>query len=373
MEIYLDNAATTRPCEAAVKAMTYALTENWGNPSAVHGMGLRAETAVKEARQQTADAMGCDRNQLFFTSGGTEGNNYAVFSVARRMGKRGRHIITSSVEHHAVINPIRELEERGFAVTWLKPDSQGRISRQDLVQALRKDTILVSLMMVNNETGAAHDITAMAKLVHQRSQAVFHTDAVQGFLKVPFRASTLGADIITVSAHKVGGPKGCGAVYVAPNLHLPPLLHGGGQEKNRRSGTENVPAILGFGAACARIYPNLRKDLRRLEEYKTRCLTALTQMPEVYCIGAHDAPHILCLAVPGVRSQGLIGALEEQGIYVSAGSACSRGHRSHVLEAMGVAPELIDSSIRISFGFETTMKDVEGFLSGLQVAIQRLR
>lgn len=373
MEIYLDNAATTKPCPAAVAAMTEALTENWGNPSAVHGRGLRAEVAVKAARQQVADALGCEPDRVYFTSGGTEGDNFALFSVARRCGKRGKHIITTAVEHHAVLNPAKALEELGFEVTYLKPQADGSVSKKDLQSALRKDTILVSIMMVNNETGAVNDIAGLAKLTHQKSQAVFHTDAVQGFLKVPFRAASLGADIITVSGHKIQGPKGSGAVYVDKKLHLPPYLYGGGQERNMRSGTENVPAILGFGAACAEGSRDLREKLRRMETLKERCLAGLAEeVPQAVVLGGHQAPHVVSLAIPGVRSQGIIGALEERGIYVSAGSACSRGHRSHVLEAMDVAPELIDGSIRVSLGFDTTESDIDGFLAGLQGALAEI-
>lgn len=374
MEIYLDNAATTRPCPAAVAAMTEALTENWGNPSSVHGRGLRAEKAVKVARGQVADALGCAPETVCFTSGGTEGDNFAVNAVAHRYGKRGRHIITTAVEHHGILRPIQALEEQGFSVTCLEPEEDGGISPKALAAALREDTILVSVMLVNNETGTVHDIGTMAKLVHQKSGAVFHTDAVQGFLKVPFRAPALGADIITISAHKIGGPKGVGAVYVDKRLHLPPLLYGGGQERGLRSGTENVPGIVGFGAACQAASQNLREKLRRMEKLKERCIQGLSErVPESVVLGAHTAPHIIALAVPGLRSQGLIGALEAQKIYVSAGSACSRGHRSHVLEAMGLDGKLIEGSIRVSLGFDTTDTDIDGFLEGLREAIRRLR
>lgn len=373
MEIYLDNAATTKPCPAAVSAMVDALTEEWGNPSAGYRRGLRAEQIVKHARSQVADALGCQPEQVFFTSGGTEGDNFAVYSVARRYGKRGKHIITTPVEHHAVLNAVKALEEQGFDVTYLKPRPDGSVSKKDLLSALRKDTILVSIMMVNSETGAVNDIAGMAKLTHQKSQAVFHTDAVQGFLKIPFRASSLGADILTVSAHKVMGPKGCGAVYVDPKLHLPPYLYGGGQERGMRSGTENVPAIAGFGAACDYVRENLRERLRRMEELKQRCLAGIPQAaPEAVILGSHDAPHIISFGIPGLRSQGIIGALEERGIEVSAGSACSRGHRSHVLEAMEVSGALIDGAVRVSFGFETTEADVNAFLLGLAQVEQQL-
>lgn len=373
MEIYLDNAATTKPCPAAVAAVMEALTENWGNPSAVHQLGLRAEKAVKQARQQVAAVLGCSPDQLFFTSGGTEGDNFAVFSVAQRYHKRGRHIITTAVEHHAVLRPIQALEAQGFEVTYLKPEADGTISPAALLGALRKDTILVSIMMVNNETGAVNDIARLAKLTHQKSTAVFHTDAVQGFCKVPFRASTLGADIVSVSSHKIQGPKGCGAVYVDKKLHLPPVMYGGGQEKNMRSGTENVPMILGFGAACQSASEGLPEKLRTMERRKQQCLQLLEEkVPQAVILGSHQAPHVISLAVPGVRSQGLIGCLQEKGVYVSAGSACSRGHRSHVMEAMGFAPELIDGSIRVSTCYDTTPEEIEGFVSALAEAVHAL-
>lgn len=373
MEIYLDNAATTKPCPAAVQAITEALTDNWGNPSAVHQLGLRAEKAVKHAREQVAHTLGCNPEQLFFTSGGTEGDNFAVFSAAQKYHKRGRHIITTAVEHHAVLRPIQALETQGFSVTYLPPGPDGTISPAELLKALRKDTILVSVMMVNNETGAVNDIARLSKLTHQKSTALFHTDAVQGFCKVPFRASSLGADIISVSSHKIQGPKGAGAVYVDKKLHLPPVMYGGGQEKNMRSGTENVPMILGFGAACEEASKDLPEKLRRMEQRKQECLSLLAQqVPEAVILGSHQAPHVISLAIPGVRSQGLIGCLQEKGVYVSAGSACSRGHRSHVLEAMGVAPELIDGSIRVSTCFDTTPEDIQGFVAALKEAVHAL-
>lgn len=373
MEIYLDNAATTKPCHQAAAAAMEALTENWGNPSAVHALGLKAEKAVKAARNQVAQALGCSAEQLYFTSGGTEADNFAVFSTAQRYHKRGKHIITTAVEHHAVLHPVKALEERGFSVTYLTPELDGTVSPEQLAAALRKDTILVSVMMVNNETGAVNDIARLAKLTHQKSAAVFHTDAVQGFLKIPFRASSLGADIISVSSHKIHGPKGAGAVYIDKRLHLPPLLYGGGQEKNMRSGTENVPMILGFGAACQWAQEGLPEKLREMEKRKQECLALLEQeVPEAVILGSHQAPHVVSLSIPGLRSQGLIGGLEERGVYVSAGSACSRGHRSHVLEAMGFASELIDGAIRISTSYETTGEEISYFVNALRETVHAL-
>ena len=229
--IYLDNAATTRPCAEAVAAVNDALTARWGNPSAVHRLGIEAARLLRTARQDVAEAMGAETERVFFTSGGTEADNWAIFSAAERLGKRGRHIVTTAVEHHAVLHPMQKLEQQGFSVTYLQPDAEGRVSLEALQAALRPDTILVSIMMVNNESGAVMPIERMARLTHRVCpNALFHTDAVQGFFKVPFRARTLGADLISVSAHKVHGIKGAGALYIRPGLSLPPFVLGGGQD-----------------------------------------------------------------------------------------------------------------------------------------------
>ena len=249
--IYLDNSATTKPCDEAVVAMTAALTEGWANPSALYGFGIDAAHALRTARHQVAAAMGAEHDRVYFTSGGTEADNWAIFGAARRFGKKNKHIITTAIEHHAILNCMKELEAQGFEVTYLQPDELGRITLDSLKAALRKDTFLVSIMMVNNEVGSVMPISQMAKLTHRVCpDAIFHTDAVQGFLKIPFAAKTLGADLISVSSHKVHGPKGAGALYISPRLRsFPALLFGGGQESNLRSGTEATPAILGFAAA----------------------------------------------------------------------------------------------------------------------------
>ena len=259
--IYLDNSATTKPCSEAVEAMTKALTEHWGNPSALYGFGIDTARLLRQARQTVAAAMGAEPDRVFFTSGGTEADNWAVFGTVKRMGKRGKHIITTAMEHHAILNCMADLESRGFEVTYLKPDTMGRVSVDDLKAALRKDTILVSIMMVNNEVGSVMPISQMAKLTHRLCpDAIFHTDAVQGFLKVPFAAKNLGADLISVSSHKIHGPKGAGALYISPRLKsFPPLLLGGGQESGYRSGTEGVPGILGFAAACSAVSLSSRR------------------------------------------------------------------------------------------------------------------
>ena len=372
MIAYFDNSATTKPCPEAVRAVTEALTETWGNPSSLHRLGIEAERRVRTARLQVAEALGADPERVFFTAGGTEADNWAVFSAARRMQKRGKHIVTTQIEHHAILNPMRELESMGFEVTYLAPDAEGRITVDALHAALRKDTILVSIMAVNNEVGSVMPVASMAKLTHRLApNALFHTDAVQAFLHLPLRVSTLEADLISVSSHKVHGPKGAGALYIRKGMSLPPYLYGGGQESGYRSGTEAVPAIVGFGAACAAA--SLREDCAREEALKQQILSGLAEIPGVTVIGAHEAPHIVSFAVAGVRSQGLINCLQDMGVYVSAGSACAKGHRSHVLEAMGTDPALIDGSVRVSLSRFTTQDETDALLAAVRSASERLR
>ena len=359
--IYLDNSATTRPCPQAVEAMTKAMTENWGNPSSLYSFGIDTARELRNARHQVAAAMGVEPERVFFTSGGTEADNWAVFGTVKRLGKRGKHIITTAMEHHAILNCMKELESQGYEVTYLQPDAQGRVSMEDLKGALRKDTILVSIMMVNNEVGSVMPISQMAKLTHRICpDAIFHTDAVQGFLKIPFQAKTLGADLISVSSHKIHGPKGAGALYISPKLKsFPPLLLGGGQESGYRSGTEGTPAIFGFAAAAAAVSETVRQATAREKELIAYLSEKLSALPGVVINGAHEAPHILCVSVPGVPTQNSINILQDAGICVSAGSACAKGHRSHVLTAMGIRPEVIDCTFRVSLCKDTTREELD--------------
>ena len=369
--IYFDNSATTRPCPEAVAAMTAALKENWANPSALYGFGIDAAKLLRTARTQVAAALGAEPDRVFFTSGGTEADNWAIYGTIKRLGKRGRHIVTTAVEHHAIGNCMKDLEAQGFEVTYLQPDSLGRVSAEDLKAALRPDTILVSVMMVNNEVGAVMPIAQMAKLTHKLCpNAVFHTDAVQGFLKVPFAAKTLGADLISVSSHKIHGPKGAGALYISPRLKsFPPLLQGGGQESGMRSGTEATPAIFGFAAACAAGREHFAADTAREKELLNGLISELCKLDGVKINGAHDAPHILSLSIPGVPTQNSINILQDAGICVSAGRACAKGHRSHTLNAMRLPPEVIDSSFRVSLSRETTQADCDALISGIQAIL----
>ena len=362
--IYLDNSATTRPCREAVSAMVEALEQNWGNPSALYDFGIEAARLLRAARHTVAAAMGAEPDRIFFTSGGTEADNWAIFGTVKRLGKRGKHIITTAMEHHAVLNCMRELEGRGFEVTYLKPDRLGNITLEDLKAALRPDTILVSLMMVNNEVGSVLPIAQMAKLTHRICpDAIFHTDAVQGFLKIPFQAKTLGADLISVSSHKIHGPKGAGALYISPRLKsFPALLQGGGQEGGLRSGTEGTPAIFGFAAAAGAGAKTLRQDSAREKELIAYLADKLSALPGVVINGAHEAPHILSIAIPGVPTQNSINILQDAGICVSAGSACAKGHRSHVLSSMNVPGEVIDAAFRVSLCRETTKAELDALV-----------
>ncbi len=369
--IYLDNSATTKPCKEAVEAMTLAMTESWGNPSALYNFGIDTAHALRDARHKVAAALGAEPDRVFFTSGGTEADNWAVHGTIKRFGKRGKHIITTAIEHHAILNPMKELESQGFDVTYLQPDETGTVTLSALREALRPDTILVSIMMVNNEVGSVMPIAQMAKLVKRICpNAIFHTDAVQGFLKIPFAAKTLGADLISISSHKVHGPKGAGALYISPKLKsFPPLLLGGGQEQGYRSGTEGTPAIFSFAAACAAGAATMKADLAHEKQLLHDLVEKFSELPGVVINGAHEAPHILSLSIPGVPTQNTINILQDHGICVSAGSACAKGHRSHVLETMKLNPEVMDGSFRVSLCKDTTAEELSKLVEVIKTDI----
>ena len=370
--IYFDNSATTRPCKEAVEAMTLAMTQNWANPSALYGFGIDAAKELRVSRQQVAAAMGAEPDRVFFTSGGTEADNWAIFGTVKRFGKRGKHIITTAIEHHAVLNCMKELESQGYEVTYLQPDSMGCVTAQQLKAALRPDTILVSIMMVNNEVGSVMPIAQMAKLTHKLCpNAIFHTDAVQGFLKIPFSAKMLGADLISVSSHKIHGPKGAGALYISPKLKsFPPMIYGGGQESGYRSGTEGTPAIAGFAAACAACAATVTADIAHESALLAKLVEKISSLEQIQINGAHQAPHILSLSIPGVPTQNTINILQDHEICVSAGSACAKGHRSHTLTAMNLPPQVMDSSFRVSLSRETTEEDLDALVAGIASVLQ---
>ena len=373
MEHYLDNSATTRVCPEAAEAAMLAMTEIYGNPSSTHTKGREAKQLLDKSRKQVADALGCTAQELVFTSCGSESDNWAILNGAELMRRKGMHIISSQVEHDAVRKSLDELERRGFEVTRLKPDDTGAIPVQAVMEALRPDTVLVTLMLVNNETGAVTDIGAIAKAMKKAgSQALLHTDAVQAFMKLPFTVKTLGADLVSVSGHKIHAPKGIGALYIKNGVKLKPYLLGGGQENGRRAGTEAMPQIAAFGAACQTAREHLQENYERMAALRQLAIDALRRdIPELVVIGG-GAPHILSISLPGWRSEVLMNYMEAREIYVSKSSACKKGGRSHVLEAIGLAPKVIDGAIRIGLSRFTTQEDILALCAALKEARSKL-
>ena len=366
--IYLDNSATTQPCPACVRAMTEALTDCWGNPSSVYALGIDAAHRLRQARQAVAAALGAEPDRVFFTSGGTEADNWAIFSAAERLGKRGHHIVTTAVEHHAVLNCCQQLEQEGWEVTTILPDQNGDISAESVLAAVRPDTALVSVMMVNNELGSIYPIADIAKgLKAVNEKTLLHTDAVQGFLKVPFSAKALGADFIAISGHKIGAPKGIGALYIGPRVRNPrPLLPGGGQEMGLRSGTEATAQIAGFAKAVELRWDHLEDKLHHMAEVKAYAVEKLTAIPDLQIIGSGKAPHVLSVSMAGWPSQNVVNDLGSQGICVSAGSACHHGKSSQVVSALGLPKRVAAGVIRLSFGPETTFAEIDACAEALR-------
>ena len=373
MEHYLDNAATTAVCPEAAEAAVKAMTLCYGNPSSTHAKGREAAKLLGSSRAAVAQALDCKPEELFFTSCGSESDNWALLGGAEAARRVGRHIISSAVEHDAVRKSLELLEGRGWEVTRLKPGADGAIAAEDVRGALREDTALVSLMLVNNETGGVTDIAAVARILRaEGSRALLHTDAVQGFMKVPFSAKSLGADMISISGHKIHAPKGIGALYIRSGLRLPPLIVGGGQEGGRRAGTEAMGQIAAFAAAAQLAREGMAENCARMAALKARTLERLRmEIPELEWIDS-AAPHILSVSLPGWRSEVLMNFLEAREIYVSKSSACKKGGRSHVLEAMGLSPRTIDGALRIGLSRYTTQEDIDALCLGLKEARDRL-
>ena len=377
MSIYLDNAATTRVCPEAAEAAMEAMTDLYGNPGAVYRLGREAAKRLGAARQTVSGALGCAAEELYFTSGGSEGDSWAILKGAAYAARRGgrRHVISSAAEHSAVLRSLDELEHQGFIITRLKPDQHGVISPTAVLNALREDTGFISLMLVNNETGAVTDVAGITKAVRERSRDVLiHTDAVQAFLKVPFTAGRLGVDLLTVSGHKVHAPKGVGALYIRAGVNLPPLILGGGQERGRRAGTEATPLIFAFAAAVDAAAP--AEDAARMRALLSAAAARLgAENPELRILSdpEHGAPQILSISLPGWRSETLMNFLEAREICVSRSSACKKGERSYVLEAMGLAPEVIDGALRVSISRLTTEAEMDSFCAALKAAREQIR
>ncbi len=379
MEAYLDNSATTRCSERAAEMVMKVMREDFGNPSSMHTKGVEAEHYIRDAKEFFAKNLKVDEKEIYFTSGGTESNNLALIGTAMANRRSGNHLITTSVEHASVGNPMKYLEEQGFEVTYLPVDQDGIVSLEALKEALRLETILVSVMYVNNEVGAVQPVDEIAKLVKDYdSKIIFHVDAIQAYGKYRIWPKKEGIDLLSVSGHKIHGPKGTGILYVNSKLKIHPIILGGGQQKGMRSGTENVPGIAGLAEAAKECYENLDEKVDRLYALKERFVKQIEQLEDVKVngrTGRDSAPHIVSVSFRDVRSEVLLHALEEKGIYVSAGSACSSNKPavSHTLKSMGIEKDLLGSTLRFSFCFETTEEETDYCVRELQELLPMLR
>ena len=380
MEVYLDNSATTR-CYPEVGELVYkVMCRDYGNPSSMHRKGVEAEHYVKESKEILARLLKVNAKEIFFTSGGTESDNLALIGTARAARRSGNHLITSAIEHPAILNTMRHLEEEeGFRVTYLPVDANGQIKLEALREALCKETILVSVMYVNNEVGAVQPVEQAARIVKSYNPAIlFHTDAVQGFGKYRIYPKRLGLDLLSASGHKIHGPKGIGFLYINERVKITPIVYGGEQQKNVRSGTENVPGIAGIGLASKMIYRDLDMKVALMRELKEHFLEGVTKIPNTTIHGLTDensAPHIISVGFAGVRSEVLLHALEEKGIYVSSGSACASNHPavSGVLKGIGAAREYLDATLRFSMSEFTTKEEIDYTLETLYNCVPVLR
>ena len=366
--IYLDHAATTPVPREVADAMYQVLTEGFGNPSAQYAIGREMAERVAAWRKTVADALDCPAEALCFTSCGTEGDNWAIQAALWQNRRAGRHIVTTAVEHSAVLEPCKWLSQQGCEVTYVEPDSKGNIPAERVLAAVREDTALVSVMLVNNELGTLYPIQEIAAGLRAKNpRTLLHTDAVQGFLKVPFSARSLGTDMISLSAHKVGGPKGIGALYLGPRMkNVRPLLPGGGQEHGLRSGTEATAQMAGFSRAVELRQASLAASLLHMAEIKAYAIEKLTAIPDLIRIGDGEAPHILALSLVGWPSQNIVNDLSAQGICISAGSACHQGKPSQVVAALKLPRKVAGGVIRLSFGPETTREDIDACAAALR-------
>lgn len=367
MTAYLDNAATTPVCREAAEAALRVMTEGFGNPSAQYSLGQQARKQLEGDRKTVAAALGCQPREVVFTSCGTESDNWPCAWGRSETGHKGRHIITTAIEHGAILQTCRQLEAEGWEVTYLPPNREGTVSLSDLEAALRPETALVSMMLVNNEVGTVLPVREAAALVKRYDRRIlFHTDAVQGFLKLPFTPAQLGVDLLSLSGHKVHAPKGIGALYIRSGVPLKPLILGGGQENGLRSGTEPTAQIAAFAAACQAGRAQLSDTIAHLKALKAYTLEQLrARVPEAEQIGRGEAPHILALTLPGYKSEVLVRVLGDQGVYISAGSACHRGKSSHVYEALSLSKPQRNGAFRVSFDRTTAREEVDAFVAAL--------
>lgn len=374
MCVYLDNSATTKPCEAAVKKAMQMCNETFGNPSSLHLGGFNAKKELDGARNTIAKFLSCNYNEVFFTPSGTVANYTAIMGTARTKKREGKKIITTLLEHPSVLKNFELLGEQGFEPVYLKPDKNGKINLEELSNAVDDNTILVSVMAVNNEVGSIQDIDKIKGIIRDnKSKAYFHCDAVQAFGKIPLKPKKLGIDLMSMSAHKIHGLKGAGAIYVNSSIRLMPAILGGGQENGLVSGTEAMPAICAFGAAVNDM-GNVQKNLDDVSKVRNYFIEKISELDKVYVNSPENSlPYIINISIEGVPSQVMLNSLSGMGIYVSAGSACAKGHRSDVLTAMEIEPRRIDSAIRISLSKTTTENDMDLLYNGIVETIKRVR
>lgn len=379
MEAYFDNSATTRVLDSVRDIVVKTMTEDFANPAAKHRKGMEAELYIREARTQIAKTLKAAEKEILFTSGGSESNNMALIGTALANQRAGKHIISTAIEHPSVYNPLEYLEELGFELTFLPVDHDGHISLEELEAAIRPDTILVSVMYVNNEVGAVEPVEEISRIIKKKNpKTLFHVDAIQAYGKFQIRPKKQGIDLLSVSGHKIHGPKGVGFLYIGSGVKVKPLIYGGGQQNNMRSGTENVPGVAGLGVAAAEMYRDHETKVRHLIELKDYMTDRLGELEDVVINskkGTESAPQIVSASFAGVRSEVLLHALEDKGIYVSSGSACSAHHPgvSGTLVGIGVAPKLLDSTIRFSFGLFNTKEEIDYCIEVLKELLPVLR
>lgn len=376
MNVYFDNSATTKPYDEVIEAVSKGMKEYFGNPSSLHKIGMNCEKRLNEAREYFASTIKCNKEEIYFTSGGSEGNNL----ILKGLLKPGHHFITTAFEHHSIISTCKQLEEKGVKVTYLDVDSEGRISLEDLEEAITKDTVLVSIMQVNNEIGVIQDIEAIGKLIKERSsRAKFHVDAVQGYGKLPIDVNKSNVDFLTVSSHKIHGPKGVGFIYIKKGIILNSLISGGSQEKGIRAGTENLPGIIGFEKAAQMTFEEMESRYDKVLELKKYFVERLNEIKDIRVNGEIDgfSPYILNVSFLGVRAEVLLHLLEEQNIYVATGSACtsksSAAHGSYVIKSLGLSNKEVESAIRFSFSYENTKEEVDYTIDVLKKSLMFLR
>lgn len=366
MIAYLDNSSTTKPHQDVINAMVEAMSIQYGNPSALHKLGIAAEQEIKQTKKKILQQLNGGDGEVVFTSGGTEANNLAILGTARRTAKRLNHIITSKTEHKSVLEAFKALEKEGFDITWINVDRTGYVNPQDVISAITPQTALISLMLVNNETGVAQPVEVISKALKQlKTPPLLHVDAVQAFGKLRIDVKRLGIDLLTISGHKINGPKGIGALYIRKGVHLQPLFYGGGQQMDIRPGTENTYGIVGLGKAVDITFRDFQDSIDRMARLRDHLRLGLqTALPEVVVntpSGASTAPHILHVSFPDIRGEVLLHELESQGVFVSIGSSCNSKSKkySHVLEAMKLSPVLKEGAVRFSLGMETTAEEVD--------------